>query len=226
MIHYHGTPITPRDALYKMAGRNFCVSFASPSDAKTCLAIGQSVMFDNGAFSAYTKGKPFEPQKYYLWLEDKIGHPHWAVIPDVIGGNEHQQRSLLLSWPYCKRLGVPVWHLNMEISYLLYLIDHYDKVCFGSAGEYWQVGSDKWERRIDAAFNALSYNGQIPWVHMLRGLSQAGRHWPFASADSTNVARNYKDYKTCPEKMASRIDRTQCPVGWVIRPEQAEFADV
>ena len=56
-IHYHGTPLTPRDQLWLMAGKNFCVSYANPGDADVCLRIGQSVMWDNGAFSLFTKGK-------------------------------------------------------------------------------------------------------------------------------------------------------------------------
>ena len=67
-----------------MAGKHFCVSFADSRDAKTCLEIGQSVMWDNGAFTTYTSGKVFDHQAYYDWLQDKLGHPHWAVIPDVI----------------------------------------------------------------------------------------------------------------------------------------------
>jgi hypothetical protein len=58
LIHYHGTPITPRAQLERMGGRCFCVSFADPRDTAVCLRIGQSVMFDNGAFSAFTKGVP------------------------------------------------------------------------------------------------------------------------------------------------------------------------
>ena len=49
---------------------------------------------------------------------------------------------------------------------------------------------------------------------MLRGLAQAGKRWPFASADSVNVARNYKDSSADPEKMARRIDGVQCPLHW------------
>lgn len=55
-LHYHGTPITPRSQLLKMSGRNFCVSFVEPRDLGVCLDIGQSVMLDNGAFSAFTRG--------------------------------------------------------------------------------------------------------------------------------------------------------------------------
>ena len=55
-IHYHGTPITPAAQLARMAGEHFCVSFYRPDNADVCEVIGQSVLWDNGAFSAYTKG--------------------------------------------------------------------------------------------------------------------------------------------------------------------------
>ena len=69
MIHYHGTPLTPKEQLYSMAGKHFCVSFADPRDADTCLQIGQSIMWDNGAFTSYTQGKQIDYNKLYAWLE-------------------------------------------------------------------------------------------------------------------------------------------------------------
>ena len=40
------------------------------------------------------------------------------------------------------------------------------------------------------------------------------------AADSVNVARNYKDKNTCPEKMARKIDAVQTPLKWISTPEQ------
>ena len=59
-LHYHGTPLSPTSELMKLAGKCFCVPFSDARDAERCLQIGQSVMFDNGAFSAFTKGKPMD----------------------------------------------------------------------------------------------------------------------------------------------------------------------
>lgn len=221
MIHYHGTPITPKAELQKMAGKNLCVSFSDKRDGEWALKHAQSVMWDNGAFSAFTKGKAFDFNGYYEWLEDKIGHPHWAVVPDVIGGNFEEQKILLQTWPYPKDFGCPVWHLDKPIDYLLELADNWPKVCFGSSGDYWQVGSSSWCHRVDKAFNALSSrHSKLPWVHMLRGLSLCGEYFPFASADSTNVARNFKCQKKDPEKMARKLDAIQCPINWTLRPTQ------
>jgi hypothetical protein len=55
MIHYHGTPITPRSVLFELAGRCFCVPYSDPRDVAICHEIGQSVMIDNGAFYKRTR---------------------------------------------------------------------------------------------------------------------------------------------------------------------------
>lgn len=84
MIHYHGTPITPLAQIERMAGRHFCVSYERPDDLRRCLRIGQSLMLDNGAFSAKTRGAEFDLAGFYNWVEPLLTHPHWAVVPDVI----------------------------------------------------------------------------------------------------------------------------------------------
>jgi hypothetical protein len=225
MIHYHGTPLTPRSELLKMAGKHFCVSFANPADADWCLTHGQSVMWDNGAFTAHTRGKPLDPASFSKWLEPRLGHPHWAVVPDVIDGDVEQQRSLIAQWAHPRELSAPVWHLALPIDWLVELADSWPKICFGSSGAYWQVGYEAWERRADEAFNALIRRGLRPWVHMLRGMDLAGDRWPFASVDSVNVARNFKCRRICPERMARVIDARQSPVSWKLRPEQGGLFD-
>lgn len=140
MIHYHGTPLTPQRELEKMAGKHFCVSFANPQNADWCLKNGQSVMWDNGAFTSFTRGRPFDKEGFVRWLEPRIGHPHWAVVPDVIGGGIEEQREMLKDWPYPKEMSAPVWHLGLPIDYLLELCDEWPRVCFGSSAEYWKVG--------------------------------------------------------------------------------------
>lgn len=220
MIHYHGTPLTPRHELMKLAGKHFCVSFARPDDADWCLAHGQSVMWDNGAFSAFTKGKQLDFAAFAAWVEPRLGHPHWAVVPDVIGGDVEAQRALLAQWPHSRWLSAPVWHLDKPLDYLIELADGWPRICWGSAGAYWRVGDEAWERRADEAWNALERRGLRPWVHMLRGLDLCGDRWPFASADSVNVARNYSTRRVCPERMARVIDGRQSPIRWAARPEQ------
>jgi hypothetical protein len=230
MLHYHGTPLSPRAELLRLAGRCFCVPYSDSRDADTCAAIGQSVMFDNGAFSAFTRGEAFDEAGFYAWLEPRLGHPHWAVVPDVIDGAVDQQRELVARWPFPRALGAPVWHLGLSIDYLLELADQWPRLCFGSTQQYWAVGSDEWSRRADEAFNALAQRHRyLPWVHMLRGLALAGDRWPFASADSTNVALNFRgdsrrgNGAVCPDRMAKNIDARNGPVRWHARPTQMEL---
>ena len=222
MIHYHGTPLTPRAQFMRMAGRNFCVSYARPDDAAVCMQIAQSIMWDNGAFSAKMRGEPFNLAGFYEWVEPLLAHPHWAVVPDVIDGSEQDQRDMVRTWPFRKDLGIPVWHLGMPIAYLLDLCDDWGRVCLGSAGAYWKIDTPAWRGRMDEAFNALSrtFGAQLPWVHGLRMLGQADGPWPLASADSTNVGRNH-NRKGCAECMAERIDAINPPSTlWDMRPIQ------
>ena len=216
-IYYHGTPITPRVELLKMAGRNFCVSFAWPYDIDICLTIGQSVLMDNGAFSAFTKGKSINENGLYEWLEPRLRHPHKAIVLDVINGDVDQQRAARKRWPFPKELSWSVWHLDKPISYLQEIVDDDGAVCFGSSGEYWQIGTEKWVRRMDEAFTILSKMKTMPWVHGLRMSAQAG-DWPLASVDSTNVARNHNGSKSSPSKdvikMAQRIESVHQPRTW------------
>ena len=100
MIHYHGTPITPRAVLETLAGEHFCISYFEPRDLKTCLKIGQSLMLDNGAFSCKTRGVPFDLHGFYDWIDPILAHPHWGVVPDVIDGTIEQQREMTATWPF------------------------------------------------------------------------------------------------------------------------------
>lgn len=224
MIHYHGTPLSPRSELLKMAGKNFCVPFSDGRDADWCLTHAQSIMWDNGAFSIFKKGGKLDVSAYYAWLENKLGHPHFAVIPDVIDGTVEQQKELINTWPFPRDRSAPVWHIGLPIDWLLELIEQSPRVCFGSSGAYWEIGTEAWCRRIDKAFNAIVRTyGTLPWVHMLRGMALSGDRWPFASVDSVNVARNFKDANICPERMARRLDAIQCPIKWEITAEQTSL---
>lgn len=209
-LHYHGLPLTPNLMLYDLAGRNVCISFATEIKAQTEIALAhmQSIMFDNGAFSIHSKGGKLDTIAFYKWLEPKLGHPHWAVVPDVIDGTLEEQRALLKTWPFEKDFGAPVWHLGLPTDYLLELCDNWPRVCLGSSGKYWNVGSPAWQRRMDEATEVVMKNRvRAPNLHGLRMMAQAGKRWPLASVDSVNIARNYKDYKQMPSRVADRLDR-------------------
>lgn len=224
MIHYHGTPITPRAQIERMAGRHFCVSYAQPQDLKTCLRIGQSLMFDNGAFSTWRRGLQFDEAGYIKWLDQHLRHPHWAIVPDVIDGSVEENDAMIDRWQYGKRFGAPVWHLHEPIGRLAELVDAgWEKVCIGSSGEFATIGTPAWRGRMDAAFNmlAITYK-RLPWIHGLRMLGQAGSDWPLASADSTNIAQNWHR-DGCAECKASAIDAEQAPSLWNQRMLQKDL---
>ncbi len=217
MVHYHGTPITPKAQLDRMAGRNFCVSFARPDNLAHCLRIGQSVMFDNGAFSAWTRGEPFNEKGYYAWLEPILTPPHWCVMPDEIDGPLEAQQAFLSRWPretFGYDNAAPVFHLHMPLEHLHFLANAYPKVCLGSSGLFAKIGTPQWTRRMDEIFDFLAKRRVMPWIHGLRMLGQCDGPWPMASADSTNVAQNFKVRTGCAECLAEVIDRVQPAATW------------
>ena len=66
--------------------------------------------------------------------------------------------------------------------------------------------------------------GPVPvWLHMLRGMALSGSEYPFASVDSTDVARNHNRPHNDALQMALRWDGKQCPARWTYR-EQLELA--
>lgn len=220
-IHYHGTPITPRTVMLTLAGRFFCVSHADPRDVDLAHQIGQGVMLDNGAFSAWRVGRQVDWNSFYQWSEPWLDyHTTWAVIPDVIDGSEAENDALIAQWPHGVK-GAPVWHLHESIDRLKRLAQQWPRICLGSSGSWRHVGTDAWRARMDEAMNALCGNGPPPaWLHMLRGMRLSGDRYPFASIDSADIARNHNGHRD-PIKMASRWDALQCPGRWKIAPSQS-----
>lgn len=231
-IHYHGTPITPLEVLYSLAGRHFCVSWFRPEQVEKAHQIGQSVMLDNGAFSLWMADRRAgtaewrEPDwtPYYDWCGRWLEYPTtWAVIPDLIDQGENFQEYLIGEWPFGHR-GAPVWHMDERIDRLLRLTDTWPRVCIGSTKQYAVVGSEPWHRRIIEAFNEVSRRHQrLPWLHMLRGMQLAGSAYPFASVDSTDIGRNHNRPQNTARAMADRWDAMQCPGRWSPRPTQPDL---
>lgn len=225
-IHYHGTPITPVAALYELAGRHFCVSHAAPQDVDRAHKIGQSVMLDNGAFSAWKSSRSTNWPAYYSWSERWLQSPStWAVIPDEIDAGAQVQDALIRQWPHGEK-GAPVWHMDESTDRLLRLIDEWPRVCIGSTEEYAVVLSEPWERRMDEAWNLIAQSRSfLPNLHMLRGMQLSGLRWPFASVDSTDIGRNHNRPQNTPKAMAERWDARQVPISWTHRPKQEDMFD-
>jgi hypothetical protein len=200
------------------------VSFADPRDVDRVHRIGQSVMLDNGAYSLWRSGRATKWPDFYAWADRWLDYPTtWAVIPDIIGAGAEEQDALLRDWPFGKK-GAPVWHMDEPIDRLVKLTDTWPRVCIGSSGVYAVVLSDRWTRRMDSAWEAVSArHRRTPVIHMLRGMQCSGRRWPFASVDSTDVARNHNCPHNSARRMMDRWDPSQCPPTWAPPDRQIEL---
>jgi hypothetical protein len=202
MIHYHGTPFSGREPtmVKSLQGKHAMVSFADPSNLPLVAELCQSFTLDNGAFSAWSAGKPFDIEGFAQWVKEWHRHPgfDWYVIPDVIDGDDQDNSAMRSKWRQmlCDTdiysLGVPVWHLHEKLETLDYLSRAYKRVALGSSGEYATVGNVEWFQRMSEAMDTVCDDG-FPRckLHGFRMLDPTiFSHFPLSSADSTNVARN------------------------------------
>lgn len=233
MIHYHGLPITPSTAAAKAieAGHAF-VSFAHAQQLGEAVSLCQSFAIDNGAFSAWKKGKPVTDWwPFYAWASEckLIPSCDFAVIPDVIDGDEEANDALLREWPLPTWFGAPVWHMHESFARLERLASNYPRICIGSSGDYSTVGDSKWWSRISQAMRVVCNDDGQPMVkmHGLRMLNPAVfSKLPFSSADSTNIGRNIgidqawrgtylpPTKETRAQVMRQRIESHNAPAVW------------
>lgn len=196
MIHYHGLPMTPTLAMLRaMKSRHAMVSFEHPEQIAEAAEVCQSLVLDNGAFSAWKSGQPHDFAGYVEWAEKWLKHPavDWCVIPDVIDGDEDANDELLASWPFDGSLSVPVYHMHESLDRLVRLAGSYSRVALGSSGKWSMPGAGAWWDRISEMMEAICDEDGMPAckLHGLRMLNPAiFSHLPLASADSCNVARN------------------------------------
>lgn len=195
MIHYHGTPITPQEvAAVVLPGRHALVSFAHWEQIQIVSEVCSSFVLDNGAFSFWKRKRPVNWADYYTFVSHWHRHPRfdWALIPDIIDGDEGQNDALLAEWPFLREQGVPVWHLHESLSRLQRLAAAYPRIALGSSGEFAQLKTDRWWQRMREAMAALCVDGVPPCkLHGLRMLDPGiVSEFPFSSGDSTNVAIN------------------------------------
>jgi len=163
MIHYHCCDINPHHRLTELAGRHLLVSHAYPATATIAHQLAQSVLLDNGAFSVWRSNKQPNWESYYEWSDMWLDCPTtWAIIPDIIDGSEEDQDELIRQWPHGVR-GAPVWHLNETTGRLVELVGKWPKVCLGSAGEWPDVGTNRWHLRMTEVFNLVSKQSRMPW---------------------------------------------------------------
>lgn len=234
MIHYHGLPITPATVAAKAidAGHAF-ISFAHPEQLSVAIELCQSFAIDNGAFSAWRSGNPITDwSKFYDWALNvkKVPSCDFAVIPDVIDGNEADNDALLRDCPLPTWFGAPVWHLHESLERLEQLANTYVRVCFGSSGEFSTVGTTQWWSRMGQAMRMICDDDGRPMckLHGLRMLDPAVfTKFPFSSADSTSIGRSvgidqkWKNGNYQPPTkemraavMRSRIEAHNAPAVW------------
>jgi hypothetical protein len=233
---YHGTPITPNALLEALGRRRYCISYFRPDQIELLVVLAIILMIDNGAFSAWKKGLVLDAAYWRAFYEfvlrwlPQADPRSWFVIPDVIDAGTQEQDALIRECPAdLLPRGAPVWHMDEPISRLLRLIEAHPRVCIGSTAEFVVVGSAAWRRRMDEVFDAVVQTfGDIPVLHMLRGMQcfLPTFDYPFASADSTDIARNHNRHarygshrRWATLQKADRWDRlaAACPSTWTPR---------
>ena len=247
MTPYFGLPMTPDSVAIKaVKGRNAFVSWAHPDQLCIAVDVCKSFAIDNGAFSAWTAGKPIVDWSAFFDWADEISYlPHcdFIVIPDVIDGDLNEQTALIGA--FLRRfghrgmqVGAPVFHLHEPLDHARYLSRAWPRVCIGSSGEYAEIGTPKWWQRMSAVMDAMCDEKGRPncKIHGLRMLDpDIFTRFPFSSADSTNVARNigidsrWRGTYTPASKEAKAlvlVDRTEAFQGglrWDRQPKQMEL---
>jgi hypothetical protein len=89
--------------------------------------------------------------------------------------------------------------MHESINRLERLAADYPRICFGSSGQFANIGTAEWWIQMSVAIRAISDKEGRPLVkiHGLRMLNPAiFTKFPFSSADSTNIGRNIGIDKT------------------------------
>lgn len=197
MIPYHGGPFSDSKIAAEIYRHHHAmVSFARPEQIELVAEHTRSFALDNGASTLWKalEGRRPEWDDYYAWVDRWRHHPGFAfaIIPDVIDGTPEQNDELLADWPFME-CGVPVYHMHEPLERLVRLSVSYQRIALGSSGPYRTPGSTAWWIRMYDMLHLLVDDHGYPIVklHGLRMLSpEIIKTMPFASADSTTVARN------------------------------------
>lgn len=199
MIHYHGTPIggSRQDAARFLMGRHALVPFSRTDDVAIVADVCQSFVFDNGAFTVWKQGGELDVAGYMDWVREWCKHPgfQWALIPDIIEGDEADNDEQIDAWQEAglELYGVPVWHMHESIDRLTQLGERFPTVALGSSGQWPTPGTRSWWGRMSEAMQAVCDKEGRPMCrfHGLRMMDpEIFKHLPLASADSTNAAVN------------------------------------
>lgn len=201
MIHYHGIPFSGGKLTHMaLQSKHAFISYAHRTSTALAAELCQSFALDNGAFSQWKVGTPFNMEGFSSWVDDWYRHPgfDFYVIPDVIGGSWDDNVKIRAAWRNACPVGAysrgyPVWHMHEPLEGLRDLVQAYPGICIGSSGEYSVVGSKIWWHRMSEAMDVATDDMGRPIVpiHGLRMLNPTVfSRLPLKSADSTNVGRN------------------------------------
>ncbi len=244
MKKYHGSPGggTRQDQARFWKGRDALVPFPRPDDLPIIAEVCRSMVFDNGAFSVWKRGAELDVPGYIAWVREWCKHPRfeWALIPDVIEGDEQANDELISVFEDADlgRYGVPVWHMHESLDRLWRLCDRWPTVALGSSGQWATPGTAGWWARMSEALDAIcdEHGRPAARLHGLRMLDpEIFTRLPLASADSTNAAVNsgslsrfgiYQPPTAAQraEVIAERIEAQNSAPVWVRRAQQVALA--
>jgi len=189
-----------------------------------------SFCLDNGAFSLWKSGTPVDWDDYVRWVKEWDKHPafDFALIPDVIGGTEKQNKELIVRYRSAFKNAVPVFHLHESDEYAAILAGLFGRIAIGSSGEYPTPGTDSWWVRMGRLMEVLCDGEGKPKckLHGLRMMNpKIFTRLPLSSADSTNATVNsgaLKRFGSYPapsralraEVIAARIEHHQSAPLW------------
>jgi hypothetical protein len=211
-----------------LAGKAFCLTYyyRSKFNLKTMEGLASQLMLDWGGYPAWRDGVELDADYragYFAWVDPLLDRPTtWAVIPDIIGAPSQILDSLLKEWPHGPERGAPVYHLDAEMMQpperMLRLLDVYPRVCIGWAEKKLPILGSDHQRCLDKLWNEIAKrHRRTPVVHHFRGTQLVKHRWPFATLDSTDVARNHNRPQNTARAMADRWDAAQCPARWARR---------
>jgi hypothetical protein len=171
------------------------ISFANQEQTELAFEYAGEVAIDNGAYSLWGRGGKIDVSEYLSFVNKWSKHPAfgWCIIPDVIDGLEEENIKLIQDWPLDNYISVPVWHMHESFDFLEMFIHEFPRVAIGSSGDFSQIGTARWEKRMaDIMDVCCDYEG-YPKTN-LHGLRQMDNYVtsnvPYKSVDSCNVARN------------------------------------
>lgn len=232
MMKIHGTPIggSRQDVARFLTGRHALVPYFRQDDMPVVAEVCQSFVLDNSAFTIWRQGGEMDYEGYLAFVEQWRQHPGfmWAIIPDVIEGDEKANDRFLERWD-TKAKGVPVWHLHESIDRMKRLCNDYEIVAIGGSPVYPNLQAPAWWGRIEEVMSAICDEEGCPpcKLHGLRMLNpDVFTRLPLASADSANAGRNNHNGKypqpTAAQRaqfIANQIEAYNSAAVWTRSPQ-------